>query len=128
MVVAECLTTLRTPWRDSKLTKRFIEFFDALMPDELDQMVAHGNFETVFGIRRGTRTARALRREMLEQIYEYRSGNLHAGLRPSYRGFASGFDTGENIRRALFADFAEGAILRYLSSPRSSLVGHPKYS
>lgn len=128
VVVAECLTTLPTPWRDSKLTKRFIEFFDALMPDELDQMVAHGNFETVFGIRRGTRTARALRREMLEQIYEYRSGNLHAGLRPSYRGFASGFDTGENIRRALFADFAEGAILRYLSSPRSSLVGHPNYS
>lgn len=127
VVVAECLTTLSTPWRDSKLTKRFIEFFDALMPEELDQMVAHGNFETVFGIRRGTRTPRALRREMLEKIYEFRSGNLHAGLRPSYRGFASGFETGENVRRALFADFAEGAILRYLGSPRSSLIGHPNY-
>lgn len=128
VVVAECLTALGTPWRDSKLTKRFIEFFDELMPEELDQIVTHGNFEAVFGMRRGSRTARALRRETLEQIYEFRSGNLHAGLRPSYRGFASGFDTGENVRRALFADFAEGAILRYLTSPRSSLIGHPNWS
>jgi hypothetical protein len=128
VVVAECLTTLTTPWRDSKLTKRFIEFFDDLMPEELDQIVSHGNFEAVFGMRRGSRTARALRREMLEQIYEFRSGNLHAGLRPSYRGFASGFETGENVRRALFADFAEGAILRYMTSPRSSLIGHPNWS
>ncbi len=128
VVVAECLTALGTPWRDSKLTKRFIEFFDDLMPEELDQIVSHGNFEAVFGIRRGSRTAHALRRETLKQIYEFRSGNLHAGLRPSYRGFASGFETGENIRRALFADFAEGAILRYLTSPRSSLIGHPNWS
>jgi hypothetical protein len=125
VVVAECLTTPSTSWRDSRLTKRFIEFFDCLMPEELDQMVAHGNFEAVFEMRRGGRTSRALRREMLEQIYEYRSGNLHAGLRPSYRGLSSGFDPGEGARRALFADFAEGAILRYLSSPRSSLIGHP---
>jgi hypothetical protein len=45
VVVAECLTTLTTPWRDSQLTKRFIEFFDDLMPEELDQIVSHGNFE-----------------------------------------------------------------------------------
>lgn len=128
VVVAECLTALSTPWRDSKLTKRFIEFFDDLMPEELDQMVSHGNFEAVFGMRRGTRAPRVLRREMLEQIYEFRSGNLHAGLRPSYRGFASGFETGENVRRALFADFAEGAILRYMTSPRSSLIGHSSWS
>lgn len=128
MVVAECLTRLSTPWRDAKITKRFIEFFDGLMPDELDQMVAHGNFETVFGIRRGTRTTRPLRREMLELIYEYWPGNLHTGLRPSSRGFPSGFDTGEGMRRALFVDFAESAILCYLSSPRSSIIGHPNYS
>ncbi|HEU4458707.1 MAG TPA: hypothetical protein VFR90_06250 [Methylibium sp.] len=125
VVVAECLTTLSTPWRESKLTKRFIEFFDGLMPEELNQLTTHGNFEAVFGIRRGARTSRALRREMLEKIYEFRSGNLHAGLQPSYSGFGSGFDTGENMRRAFFAEFAEGSILRYLSSPRSSVVGHP---
>jgi hypothetical protein len=127
VVAAECLTALNTDWRDNKLTKRFIQFFNDLMPTELDQMVAHGNFEAVFGIRRGTRTGRALRREMLEQIYDFRSGHLHSGLRPSYRGFASGFDSSDDVRRALFADFAEGAILRYLSSPRSSLIGHPNF-
>jgi hypothetical protein len=128
VVAAECLTTPATPWRDAKLTERFIQFFDDLMPTELDQMVAHGNFEAVFGIRRGARTPRALRREMLEQIYDFRSGHLHSGLRPSYKGFASGFESGEDVRRALFADFAEGAILGYLSSPRASLVGHPSFS
>ncbi len=128
VVAAEALCTLNTAWRDSMLTKRFIEFFDELMPSTLDQMVAHGNFETVFGIRRGTRTNRALRRELLEQIYDYRSGHLHAGLRPSYRGFASGFEVSDDIRRGLFADFAEGAILGYLGSPRASLIGHPSYS
>jgi hypothetical protein len=128
VVAAECLTALQTPWRDSKVTKRFIEFFDALMPEELDQIVSHGNFEAVFGMRRGNRTPRALRRDTLEKIYEFRSGNLHAGLRPSYRGFTSGFGTDESVRRALFADFAEGAILRYLGSPRSSLIGHPNCS
>ena len=127
VVVAECLTTPNADWRRNKLTKRFIEFFDDLMPTELDQIVAHGNFEAVFGVRRGARTGRALRRELLSQIYDYRSGHLHSGLRPSYRGFACGFDSWESVRRALFAEFAEGAILRYLASPRSSLVGHPGY-
>jgi hypothetical protein len=128
VVSAECLTTLATAWRADKLTKRFVMFFDDLMPTELDQMVAHGNFEAVFGIRRGTRTSRVLRREMLEQIYDFRSGHLHSGLRPTYKGFASGFESGDDVRRALFADFAEGAILRYLSSPRASLIGHPNVS
>jgi len=127
VVAGECLTALSTAWRDNKLTKRFIQFFNDLMPTELDQMVAHGNFEAVFGIRRGSRTSRALRREMLEQIYDFRSGHLHSGLRPSYRGFTSGFDRSDDVRRALFADFAEGAILRYLSSPRASLIGHPNF-
>jgi hypothetical protein len=127
VVAAEALTVPNAPWRETKLTKRFKEFFDDLMPSVLDEMVAHGNFETVFQVRRGTRTARALRREMLEQIYDFRSGHLHAGLRPSYRGFTSGFETLDDVRRALFADFAEGAILGYISSPRSSLIGHPNW-
>ena len=129
VVAAEALSRPNTPWRNSRLTKRFIEFFDELMPSTLDQMVAHSNFETVFGIRRGTRTSRTLRRELLEQIYDYRSGHLHAGLRPSYQGFASGFFwVSDNNRRGLFAKFAEGAILEYLGSPRASLIGHPDYT
>jgi len=31
------------------------------------------------------------------------------------------------IRRILFAEFAEAAILGYLKSPRSSLIGHPAF-
>jgi hypothetical protein len=62
VAAAECLTTPNTEWRHSKLTKRFVEFFDELMPEQLDTIVAHGNFEDAFGLRRGNRRARSLRR------------------------------------------------------------------
>jgi hypothetical protein len=125
VVVAEALCAPNAAWRDVKLTKRFIEFFRELIPTELDEIIAHGNFETVFEIRRGKRSSGALRRDLLAQIYDFRSGHVHAGLRPSYRGLASGLETSDGIRRSLFANFAEAAILGYLLSPRSSLVGHP---
>jgi hypothetical protein len=127
VVAAECLTTPYTEWRHSKLTKRFIEFFDELMPSDLDQIVAHGNFEEAFGIRRGARTARALRREVLDRMYDYRSGQLHEGLSPSYQGLGVGFDAANEARRGLLCDFAEAAILRYLAAPRVSLSGHPAF-
>ena len=95
------------------------------MPDELDAIVGHGNFEDVFGLPRGTRTARALRRALLDRIYDYRSGQLHEGLTPGYQGLAVGTDMRSEARRALLAGFAEGAILRFLGAPRSSLIGHP---
>lgn len=127
VVAAECLTAPYTKWRLRKLTKRFREFFDELMPDDLDQIVAHGNFEEAFGIRRGSRTARALRRDLLDRIYEYRSGQLHEGIDPSYAGLGVGSDMANETRRGLLADFAEAAILRYLDAPRVSLVGHPAF-
>lgn len=123
VVAAECLTPPPVPWRKAKLTKRFREFYDELMPDVMDEIVAHGNFEEAIGVRRGERTARALRREALDQIYAFRSGQLHEGLNPSYRGFVG--DTGADARRALLSDFAEGAILRFIRAPRSSVIGHP---
>ena len=127
VVAAEALTTPYTEWRHSKLTKRFIEFFDELMPTELDRIVAHGNFEEAFGIHRGDRTAHALRRELLEHVYDYRSGQLHQGLHPSYKGLGVAFDMKSEVRRGLFADFAEAAILRFLAAPRVSLIGHPAF-
>lgn len=39
VVAAESLTVPATPWRTEKLTKRFLEFYDQLMPDALDEMV-----------------------------------------------------------------------------------------
>lgn len=124
VVAAECLTTPAPSWRKEKLTKRFREFYDELMPDALDEIVKHGNFEEAIGVRRGDRTERALRREALERIYSLRSGQLHEGLKPTYRGMAS-LDSSLQVRRALFSDFAEAAILRFIQAPRSSLIGHP---
>jgi hypothetical protein len=125
VVAAECLAMPYTEWRRTKLTKRFVEFFDELMPTDLDGIVAHGNFEEAFGIRRGTRTVRPLRREFLDWMYDYRSGQLHEGLSPGYQGLGVGFDASSATRRGLLADFAEAAILRYLAAPRVSLIGHP---
>jgi hypothetical protein len=127
VVAAECLTMPDTPWRHNKLTKRFVEFFDELMPSSLDVIVNHGNFEEVFGIRRGSRDVRSLRRKLLNGIYDYRSGLLHGGLIPSYQGLGATVEEGGSVRRALFSDFAEDAILAYLRSPRSSLIGHPLF-
>lgn len=127
VIVAETLSSPNAAWRGAKLTKRFIEFFRELIPTELDKMIAHGNFETVFEIRRGKRSNGALRRELLARIYDFRSGHVHTGLRPSYRGFASGLESSDDIRRGLFVDFAEAAILGYLQFPRSSLIGHPSF-
>jgi hypothetical protein len=127
IVAAECITTPNTPWRLEKLTKRFISFLNELIPAELDQIVAHANFEAAFGIRRGTRTPHALRRELLTRSYAYRSGQLHEGLAPSYRGLGVGVDPSHDARRGLLADLAEAAILRYLEAPRVSLVGHPAF-
>lgn len=77
------------------------------MTTDLDQIVAHANFEEAFGIRRGTR--------------------LHEGLSPGYQSLGVGFDTGSETRRGLLADFAEAVILRYLAAPRVSLIGHPGF-
>ena len=127
VVAAECLTAPYTKWRHEKLTNRFIKFFDELIPTHLDQIVGHGNFEEAFGIRRGQRTARALRRELLDLMYDYRSGQLHRGLSRSYQGLGAGFDAAPDARRGLFGDFAEAAILQYLAAPRCSLIGHPAF-
>ncbi|MGB8274958.1 MAG: hypothetical protein WCF16_06760, partial [Alphaproteobacteria bacterium] len=126
VVASEALAAPFAPWGREKLVKRFKEFFDELMPNGLDAIVAHKNFEQAFGIKRGTRTARALRRKFLEQIYEIRSGLVHEGLGPSYRALFNVFSH-EVIQRGLLSDFAETAILRFLEAPRSSIVGHPAF-
>jgi hypothetical protein len=127
VVVAECLVTPNTKWKDAKVTMRFVQFYEELMPSAVDELVAHGNLESLFPIKRGTRNARRLRRELLSLIYEFRSGHVHQGLRPSYRGFGAAGAV-ESVRRGFFAEFAERAILEYLKSPRCSYVGHPAYS
>jgi hypothetical protein len=124
VVAAECLTNPYQPWKTERLTTRFIKFFDELMPNDLDAIVRHDNFEAAFGITRGNRSARALRREFLDTIYNQRSEPVHEGLSASFQGFG-GMGGPAQLRRALASQFAQNAILRFLESPRTTLIGHP---
>ena len=123
VVATECLTNPFQPWKKDRLTKRFVTFFNELMPDHLDSMVQHGNFEQAFGIVHGSKSPKTLRRMLLERIYQFRSEPVHEGLAMAYEGFGHSAITGQ--RRMLVAWFAEYAILKYLQSPRTSLIGHP---
>lgn len=124
VVAAECLTNPYQPWKTERLTARFINFFDELMPKDLDELVQHANFEDAFGIRRGSRSDRALRRDFLSTIYSQRSEPVHEGLSASFRGIG-GMGSTSSQRRALASLFAQNAILRFLESPRTTLIGHP---
>lgn len=123
VVAAECLTNPFQPWKTERLTARFIEFFDELMHDFLDEMVQHGNFEQAFNILRGTKLPRTLRRKLLGRLYNFRSEPVHEGLAMAYEGMSFSGLAGQ--RRMLASWFAEWAILRYIESPRTSLIGHP---
>ncbi|HUH70487.1 MAG TPA: hypothetical protein VLZ05_17485 [Mycobacterium sp.] len=56
-VAVECLTN---PFqcKTERLASRFVNFFDQLMPQDLDALVPHGNFEQAFGVVRGGRDVR----------------------------------------------------------------------
>ena len=123
VVAAETLTTPVPAWRESKLTNRFIKFFEELISEELDVIVGHGNFEEAFNLRRGNKSARRLRLELLDTIYSQRSSLVHFGIQSTYSGFTNDFSY-EEPRRGLLSDFVEAAILRFLESPRESLIGH----
>lgn len=127
VVAAECLMSLskqEAPWRDNRLTARFLWFFEMLMSTDLDVLVAHGNFETTFGIKRGKKKATTLRKHLLNEIYEFRSQLVHAGRRQSYSPFSEVMES-RSARRGIFAEFAEMAIIRYIESPRTGIDGHP---
>lgn len=124
VVAAECLTNPYQPWKTERLTTRFVKFFDELMPDVLDSIVQHDNFEDAFGIRRGSRSAGPLRRKFLNTLYSMRSEPVHEGLSATFQGIA-GMGSPASQRRALASLFAQYAILRFLDSPRTALIGHP---
>jgi hypothetical protein len=128
VVAAEslCVPHLEAPWRKEKTTDRFISFYDELMPSELDKIVAHGNFEEIFAIKRGTKKPKTLRRLLLDRIYDFGSGLVHGGLRSTPRTHQPFlFHGGADLRRSLFRDVAEKAILGYMQTPRCSTVASP---
>lgn len=128
VAAAEALTVPEPAWRYDKLTRRFCTFFECLIPNELDVLVRHPNYEESFGVRRGAKVGRTLRRRALETFYALRSGQLHEGIDPNYRTMIAAPRGVAGMRAALLRDFAEAAILGFLRSPRSSLVGHPMCS
>jgi hypothetical protein len=93
------------------------------MPSDIDEMVQHGNFEQVFEIVRGSKSSKKLRGMLLDSLYGFRSQPVHEGLAMAYEGF--GLSGSAGPRRMFASWFAESAILRYLDSPRTSLIGHP---
>jgi hypothetical protein len=123
VVAAECLTNPFQSWKTERLTTRFIKFFDELMPDFLDEMVQHGNFEQAFGILRGSKMPHTLRGKLLGTLYVFRSEPVHEGLAMAYEGMSFSGMAGQ--RRMLASWFAEWAILSYFEAPRTSLIGHP---
>jgi hypothetical protein len=111
-------------WRQDRVVARFIDFFETLMPERLDVMLAHANLEEAFEIKlRGS--TRRRRKDLLQRIYDLRSGLVHGELVAERSWWATGRGGGRSVMRALCCDFAEGAILEYISAPRSSLIGHP---
>lgn len=128
VVATESLTIPSPSWKHSKLTKRFVTFYDELMPKALDNILTQDNIETVFKIKRGNREAGALRRDLLNKVYGFRSGRVHEGLQPRYFIDATGIDIDSMNRRGVFTEFAEYAILEFLNSPRSTLIGNPEIS
>lgn len=127
VVAAESLMTPNTPWKKKRATARFRWFLeDDLIRERLNTTVNQESFERLFGIRRGSRTQSSLRRRLLERLYAYRSNWVHEGLDPNYQPFGVGFGPEISNRRSGVRDLVETAIVRFLSVPRSSLIGHPE--
>jgi hypothetical protein len=125
VVAAESLSVPSAKWREQRLTARFVDFYLRELEQALDAIVAHGNFEEAFDIRRHGKGPESLRKRLLLKIYSVRSRQVHEGLLPTYRGMFGVHTGGADMQRALIHDFAEAAVLSYLSAPRSSLIGHP---
>lgn len=123
----EALIVPRPEWRKDKATKRFIEAIDQLCPDAVESMVNHPNVEKAFTYRRKG-GSKARHRQLLDQIYALRSNPTHSGIGLSGGGMMSIFAAAGNLRVGLLSDLARHALLNFLQSPRSFLIGHPTFT
>jgi hypothetical protein len=123
----EALIVPSQDWKKDKATKRFIEAVNELCPEVVDTLVSHGNVEEAFDCKiRGGEIQR--RKRLLDRIYEFRSIPTHQGLGLSTSEAFIALASPGSMRVALLSDLARGAILNYLRSPRSSLIGHPSFA
>jgi hypothetical protein len=123
----EALITPFQEWKKDRATKRFIDAINELCPEVVDTLVNHDNVEKAFGFQKAT-TPHSSRKRLLDRIYDIRSLPTHSGIGlKGSSGMAMLADPG-SIRVALLSDLARGAILNFLQSPRSSLIGCPSFA
>lgn len=125
VAAAESLAVINQPWRKNQVVSRFLSFFELLMPDHLNELIEHANYEMAFGLKRGNKKPVQRRRDLLEKLYDFRSTIVHSGTEPAYRGLVGSASPGEMMFRTLCMEFARYAIAAYIRSPFSSLVGRP---
>lgn len=119
----EALISPRHEWGKQKVTARFARSLLELCPETVDALLAHGNIEEAFQYTKRGGINRQ-RQDLLNRIYDARSAPNHTGLGLSATGMAI-MATPHSMRVALVSDLARAAILSYIQSPRSSLIGHP---
>lgn len=123
----EALITPFQEWKKDRATRRFIDAINELCPEVVDTLVNHDNVEKAFGFQKAT-TPNGSRKRLLDKIYDIRSLPTHSGIGlKGSSGLAMFADPG-SIRVALLSDLARGAILNFLQTPRSSLIGCPSFS
>lgn len=126
VVAAEALSRPDTKWRRNAQTRRFVDFHLGLVGDGLDTLLGHRNCTEVFGDLCADASSHGRRERLLNSIYDFRSGQVHGRIEGTHQMLGTEPSFIPAVRRGLFADFAELAILNYISSPRSSVVGHPQ--
>jgi hypothetical protein len=119
----EALISPRHEWGKQKVTTRFRKSLVELCRQAVDALLAHDNVEQAFDYKKKG-AANRQQRELLERIYDTRSIPTHTGLGLSATGMAI-LAAPDSMRVALLSDLARAAILSYIQSPRSSLIGHP---
>ncbi|RAS64661.1 hypothetical protein C8D87_105151 [Lentzea atacamensis] len=120
----EALTIPATEWRRQRPVARFVQAVNELCPNVIDAIIAHLNFGTAFGITlRGG--AQKKRKAFLDKVYDLRSTPVHSGPSLFSNPMMAGAQPGTQ-RVALLSELHYQHVLAYISSPRSSLIGHPE--
>jgi hypothetical protein len=114
----EALSVPNAAWQMERVSARFIAFCLQLCPEAIDVVMKHVNFAQAFG---GYSSAK----RFLRTLYGLRSKPLHTGFlqhRVSHLP-AMGGDAG--IRVALLSEIVRAAVVAFMRTPFSSLIGHP---
>jgi len=114
-------------WGRERVVARFINMVLEYASDAVDEICAHQNTPGAFGLTFRGGAARR-RKDLLERIYDLRSGPVHGALNPAAGFMGSSGDIHQMMRIALLSDLHRQMILAFLEAPRSSLVGYPALS